>query len=142
VNYFRMSEDGRLLFGGSEGYGYRFPPNIGEQVRKPLEQVFPQLKGVKIDYAWGGSLAITMSRLPYLARPEVNIWSASGFSGHGVVLTGITGALIAKAILGQTEGFDLFARIPARRFPGGPAMAAPLLRLAMTWYALRDRLGF
>ena len=142
VNYFRMSEDGRLLFGGSEGYGYRFPPDIAAQVRVPLEELFPQLKGVQIDYAWGGSLAITMSRLPYLARPEPNIWNASGFSGHGVVLTGITGRLIARAIAGETEGFDLFARIPARRFPGGPALAAPLLRLAMTWYALRDRLGF
>lgn len=141
VNYFRMSEDNRLLFGGSEGYGYRFPRDIAAQVRVPLEEVFPQLKDVKIDYAWGGSLAITMSRLPYLARPQPNIWSASGFSGHGVVLSGITGRLIAKAILGETEGFDLFARIPSRRFPGGPALAAPLLRLAMTWYALRDRLG-
>ena len=84
VNYFRLSHDGRLLFGGGESYGYRFPSDLAAKARKPMGQVFPALRDVKIDYAWGGTLAITMKRLPFLARVAPNILSASGYSGHGV----------------------------------------------------------
>jgi gamma-glutamylputrescine oxidase len=141
LNYFRLSEDRRLLFGGGENYGYRFPRDIEATVRKPLEEVFPQLKGVQIDYAWGGTLAITMSRLPHIARPAPGILSAAGFSGHGVALAGLTGKLMAEAVAGDVTDLDVFAKLPTPRFPGGGAFRAPLLALAMTWYALRDRLG-
>jgi len=141
VNYFRLSTDGRLLFGGGESYGYRFPADIAAKVRKPMSVVFPQLRDVKIDYAWGGTLAITMKRLPYLMR-EKNILSASGYSGHGVGTATHAGQLMARAIQGDGDGFDTLAALPTTPFPGGAAVRAPLLVLAMSWYALRDRLGF
>lgn len=141
VNYFRRSHDGRLLFGGGESYGYRFPSDIAAKVRAPMSVVFPQLKDVRIDYAWGGTLAITMKRLPYLARVSRNILSASGYSGHGVGTATHAGQLIARAIQGDGDGFDTMAALPTPAFPGGPAMRSPLLALAMSWYSLRDRLG-
>ncbi|MDE4303296.1 FAD-binding oxidoreductase [Phaeobacter gallaeciensis] len=141
VNYFRLSHDKRLLFGGGESYGYRFPADIEAVVRKPMHQIFPHLSDVRVDYAWGGTLGITMKRMPYLARLAPNVLSASGYSGHGVGTATHAGQLMALAIQGQTEGFDTMARVPAPAFPGGPRMRSPLLALAMTWYALRDRLG-
>ncbi len=141
INYFRLSADKRLLFGGGESYGYRFPSDIAATVRKPMTGIFPHLRDVKIDYAWGGTLAITMRRMPYLARIAPNILSASGYSGHGVGTATHAGQLMALAIQGQAEGFDTLSRVPAQPFPGGPALRTPLLAMAMTWYALRDRLG-
>ncbi|WP_425038373.1 NAD(P)/FAD-dependent oxidoreductase [Primorskyibacter sp. S187A] len=141
VNYFRLSHDGRLLFGGGESYGYRFPKDIAAKVRKPMLQIFPHLKDVKIDYAWGGTLAITMKRLPYLTQLAPGVLSASGYSGHGVGTATHAGALMAQAIQGESDGFDTMAALPSAPFPGGPRMRTPLLALAMTWYALRDRLG-
>lgn len=141
VNYFRRSHDHRLLFGGGESYGYRFPRDIAAKVRGPMSVIFPQLKNVKIDYAWGGTLAITMKRLPYLARLAPNVLSASGYSGHGVGTATHAGMLMARAIEGDSDGFDAMAALPATPFPGGPAMRSPLLTLAMTWYSLRDRIG-
>lgn len=141
VNYFRLSPDGRLLFGGGESYGYRFPADIAGLVRRPMTAVFPQLRDVRIDFAWGGTLALTMSRLPHLARVAPNILSASGYSGQGVALATLAGRLLAEAVAGQAGRFDLMARLPTPPFPGGTALRHPLLVLAMTWYALRDRLG-
>ncbi|MDU8926566.1 FAD-binding oxidoreductase [Alisedimentitalea sp. MJ-SS2] len=140
INYFRLSADKRLLFGGGESYGYRFP-DIDRTVRKPMADMFPHLADIPFDYTWGGTLAITMRRLPYLARVGQNILSASGYSGHGVGTATHAGMLMARAIQGDASGFDTMARIPCRPFPGGPTMRSPLLTLAMTWYALRDRLG-
>jgi len=141
VNYFRLSADKRLLFGGGESYGYRFPSDIEAVVRKPMTQIFPHLRDVKVDYAWGGTLGITMKRMPYLARMGSNVLSASGYSGHGVGTATHAGQLMALAIQGQAKGFDTMARVPAPSFPGGSRLRSPLLVLAMTWYALRDRLG-
>lgn len=141
VNYFRLSHDGRLLFGGGESYGYKFPKDIAAKVRKPMTEIFPHLHDISIDYAWGGTLAITMKRMPYLTRLSSNILSASGYSGHGVGTATHAGQLMALAIQGQSDGFDTMARIPNTPFPGGTTMRAPLLALAMTWYGLRDRLG-
>ncbi|MEM6596291.1 MAG: FAD-binding oxidoreductase [Pseudomonadota bacterium] len=141
VNYFRKSDDGRLLFGGGESYGYRFPSNIASKVRKPMLDVFPQLKGAALEYAWGGTLAITMSRLPYVARPHPTVLVASGYSGSGVALACLAGQLMAQATRAQSDGFDLLARLPTPSFPGAGALRTPLLALAMTWYALRDRFG-
>ncbi|MCC5983281.1 MAG: FAD-binding oxidoreductase [Rhodobacteraceae bacterium] len=140
VNYFRLSEDLRLLFGGGESYGYQFP-DIVATVRKPMLEVFPHLKDARIDYAWGGTLAITRTRLPYFARPGQNVLSASGYSGHGVALATLAGRVMAEAVAGQSERFDLMARLKLPAFPGGAALRNPLLVLAMTWFSLRDRLG-
>ncbi len=141
VNYWRLSEDNRLLFGGGESYGYRFPDLI-RTVRKPMLQVYPQLADARIDYAWGGTLAITMNRLPCFARPSPAVFSASGYSGHGVALATMAGKVLAEAVAGQSERFDLMAGLPQPRFPGGAALRWPMLVLAMTWYSMRDRLGF
>ena len=140
VNYWRLSEDNRLLFGGGESYGYKFP-DIIKTVMKPLLQVYPQLKDVKIDYAWGGTLAITMNRMPCFARPAPNVLSASGYSGHGVAMATLAGKIMAEAVGAQAERFDLMAALPYMRFPGGAGLRWPLLVTAMIWYSMRDRLG-
>ncbi len=141
LNYYRMSDDGRLIFGGGESYGVKFPADIAAKVRKPLEKLFPQLKGVKIDYAWGGTLGITTSRMPYFARVAPNVLTAAGYSGHGVALATLAGQIIAEAIAGQSERFDVLSRVPVMPFPGGRMFSTPILTLAMTWFSLRDRLG-
>jgi gamma-glutamylputrescine oxidase len=141
LNYYRLSEDRRLLFGGGESYGYRFPTDIAAKVRGPMLKVFPQLAGVPITHAWGGTLAITMTRLPHFARPAPNMLSASGYSGHGVALATLAGQVMAEAVAGQAGRFDVMARIPCPPFPGGARLRTPLLALAMSWFALRDRLG-
>lgn len=140
VNYYRFSSDGRLLFGGRESYGYKFPKDVPGFVRKAMVGIFPQTKDLAIDYGWGGTLAITMSRLPYLRELEPGLWNASGYSGHGVGMASFSGHLVAQAIIGQRDGFDQMAAIPATPFPGGPGMRGPLLAAAMLWYSLRDRL--
>lgn len=140
INYFRLSEDRRMLFGGGESYGYRFPRDIAAKVRKPMTQIYPQLRDVRIDYAWGGTLGITMNRMPHFERLKGNLLSASGYSGHGVAMATLGGKLAAEAIAGQAERFDLMAGVPTQRFPGGAGLRTPLLVLAMIWFSLRDRL--
>ena len=140
VNYFRFSDDHRLLFGGTESYRYCFPDDIAAQVRKPLSEIFPQLSDVSIDYAWGGTLGITMNRLPHYQRYGHNVLSMSGFSGHGVAMGTLSGQIVADAIAGQAERFDIMENIPTPKFPGGKLMRHPLLVLAMLWYSLRDKL--
>jgi gamma-glutamylputrescine oxidase len=140
VNYWHVSDDGRLIFGGGESYGWRFP-DIVATVRRPMLEVYPQLADVRIDHAWGGTLAITMNRMPAFLRPAPGVLSASGYSGHGVAMATMAGRLMAEAVAGRAEGFDLLAALPQPGFPGGAALRWPLLVLAMTWYSLRDRLG-
>ncbi len=140
VNYFKRSADHRMVFGGGESYGYRFPADIAAKAQKPMLEIFPQLAGAKIDYAWGGTLAITMNRMPNFARLAPNILSASGYSGHGVAMASLAGEILAETIRGTAERFDLMGATTPPRFPGGPALRSPLLVLAMSWYALRDRL--
>ncbi len=141
VNYYRLSEDKRLLFGGRESYSIGFPKDIATALIARMENMFPQIKGVGIDYVWGGTLGITMTRLPALQRVAPNVLSGAGFSGHGVALSGFAGRVMAEAIAGQSERFDTLTTLPVPKFPGGAIARAPLLTLAMSWYALRDRLG-
>ncbi|HEY5101408.1 MAG TPA: FAD-binding oxidoreductase [Steroidobacteraceae bacterium] len=140
VNYYRMTADHRLLFGGGENYSYRFPNDIAGFVRPHMSKVFPQLRDVGLDYAWGGTLAITPSRMPFIREIEPGFYNASGFSGLGVVLAPFAGKVLAEAIGGDRRAFDEFARVPVPRFPGGPALRWPTLVAAMFLYALRDRL--
>lgn len=140
INYFRFSQDNRLLFGGGESYGYRFPADIAAKVRGPMELVFPQLKGIEITHAWGGTLGISLNRMPHVARLAGNVLSASGFSGHGVAMGTLSGKLMAEAIAGQAERFDVMAAVPSPAFPGGASLRWPLLVAAMLWFSLRDRL--
>jgi gamma-glutamylputrescine oxidase len=139
LNYYRPTPEGRLLFGGGETYSHKFPKNIAALVRKPLEQVFPQLRGVRIDYAWGGTLAITRHRAPMLRRHGRRL-VVGGWSGAGVHMATMGGAIAAEAARGTLDRWDVLARTPCPAFPGGDALRHPLLVLAMSWYALRDRL--
>ncbi len=138
VYYFRFSGDGRLVFGGGETYSRRFPNDIAGFVRPHLTRIFPQLADVAIDYAWGGTLAITMKRLPVFDRPAPGILIAAGYSGHGVALATLGGQLLAEAIQRPSARFDLMARLPTPGFPGGRVLQRPGLVAAMLWYKLRD----
>lgn len=140
VDYYRLSADRRLLFGGGETYSRHDPADIAGFVRPYMLRVFPQLADVRIDYAWGGTLAITLSRLPQIGRLEPNLYFAHGFSGQGVALTGLAGKLVAEAIAGQAERFDVFARLEHRNFPGGTWLRRPAQVLGMLYYSLRDKL--
>ncbi|HEY5289447.1 MAG TPA: FAD-dependent oxidoreductase [Caulobacteraceae bacterium] len=139
VNYYRLTADGRLLFGGGERYSRRPPADIAAFVRPHIERTFPRLEGVRIDHAWGGLVSVTRSRLPHLAR-EDNILIAHGYSGMGAVLSTLAGKLIAEAIGGEGERFARLAALAPPAFPGGAALRAPLHVGGMLWYALRDRL--
>ena len=141
VNYYRFSADRRFLFGGRESYSLGFPADISTALVARMERLFPQLAGVRVDHVWGGSLGITMTRLPHVVRVAPNILSGAGFSGHGVTLSGMAGRVMAEAVMGQEDGMATLSSLPVPRFPGGTALRAPILTLAMTWYALRDRLG-
>ena len=140
VNYFRITPDHRLLFGGGENYGYNFPHDIAAFVRPHLLKVFPQLAQVRYDYAWGGTLAITPTRMPWVHEFEPGLINASGFSGLGVVIAPYTGKAIADALCGERDAFELLGRVPVPTFPGGPWLRSPTLVAAMLFYALRDRL--
>lgn len=139
INYFRLSQDRRMLFGGGESYGYKFPRDIKGLVRRHMLKIYPQLADTQIDYAWGGTLGITMSRLPAVSRIGNNILSMAGFSGHGVAMATLSGKMMAEAITGNSKSFDLMASVPSSQFPGGTLLRWPLLVLAMTWFGLRDR---
>ncbi len=140
VNYWRLHED-RLVFGGGETVTYRFPRDIAAKVRKPMLAVYPALKDVKITHAWGGTLAITLNRMPCFARPAPNCLSASGFSGHGVALACLAGKLMAQAVTATGDGFDAMAALPMPAFPGGGLLRWPMLVAGMSWFSLRDRIG-
>lgn len=139
VNYYRFSADHRMLFGGRESYGYKYPDDIASAVRQRMLGIYPQLDDVKVDYYWGGTLGITLNRMPHFARLGANALSASGFSGHGVGMATCAGYLMAEAVKGDAAGFDVMAKVPTYPFPGGTLLRQPLLVLAMLYYALRDR---
>lgn len=138
LDYFRRSADHRLLFGGRVSYSGIDAFDTARATRKRMIKVFPQLAGMKIEYAWGGYVDITMSRAPDFNRLAPHVYYLQGFSGHGIALTGIAGKLVADAIAGQAERFDLFTQLRHRNFPGGPLLRTPALMLAMLWYRLRD----
>ncbi|GAB4365280.1 MAG: FAD-binding oxidoreductase [Kiloniellaceae bacterium] len=140
IDYYRLSADGRLLFGGGESYSQNYPADIAGMVRKCMLRVFPQLADARIDYAWGGKVAITMNRMPAFGRLDGDVYYAMGFSGQGVALTTLAGKAVAEAIAGQAERFDLMASVPIPRFPGGTLLRWPSLVAGMLYYSLLDRL--
>ena len=140
LDYFRRSADHRLLFGGRVSYSGLNSFRTERATRTRMLKVFPQLSDVRIQYAWGGYVDITMSRAPDFGRMSPNLYYLQGFSGHGIALSTIAGKLVAEAIAGHAERFDLFSHLKHRDFPGGPLLRTPALMLAMMWYRLRDLL--
>jgi gamma-glutamylputrescine oxidase len=140
LDYFRLSADRRLLFGGRVNYSGLASFDAPTATRDRMLKVFPQLAAVRIDYSWGGHVDITMNRAPNFGRLAANVYYLQGFSGHGIALTGIAGKLVAQAIAGTAERFDVFAKIPHASFPGGAALRRPALVLAMLYYRLKDLL--
>ncbi|MEH6720264.1 MAG: FAD-binding oxidoreductase [Aurantimonas endophytica] len=140
VRYFRKSGDGRLLFGGREAYTAA-TGDMTRHLRRQIAEVYPQLKDVRLTHAWGGSVGITMERLPYVREVEPGITSIGGYSGHGVMLANFAGRLYADRVTGSNrDGLAAFEALRIPAFPGGRRWRSPLLFLAMTWFSLRDRL--
>jgi gamma-glutamylputrescine oxidase len=140
LDYYRLSADHRLLFGGRASYSALPPPRLRTLMVRRMQRVFPQLRGVGLDYLWGGYVDISRNRAPHWGRLAPNLYFAQGFSGHGVAASGLAGQVIAEAIAGQARRLDVFARIPHQPFPGGRLLRMPLLVAAMAWYRLRDAL--
>lgn len=140
VDYFRVTSDTRMLFGGRASYTTLEPADLGAYMRPRMTRIFPQLRDAKIDFAWGGFIAITYNRIPDCGRLSPTAYYAHGYSGQGVALAGLYGKLMAEAVRGTAERFDLLARIRHLPFPGGP-VRVPMLASAMMFYRLRDMLS-
>ena len=140
LDYFRLSSDHRLLFGGRASYSTLQPMNLRATMQSRMTRVFPQLQGTRLEYVWGGYVDISLNRAPHWGRITPNIYFAQGFSGHGIAATGLAGRVIAESIRGQSSRLDVFARIPHRPFPGGRTFRTPMLVAAMAWFKLRDAL--
>lgn len=140
LDYFRLSADDRLLFGGGDSYSGTTPRNMVAHIRRNMLAVFPQLDDLRVTHAWGGFVDITMNMAPHFGRIGDNMYFVQGFSGHGVALAGMAGRLVADAIAGQAGRFDLLARLRHLPFPGGALMRTPALVLGMWYYRLRDAL--
>ena len=141
INYWKLSEDGRMIFGGGENYSSRFPRDIKAFVRPHMLNIYPELSEIEIEYGWGGAVGITLNRMPDFGRIGERLWYAQGFSGHGVPTATMAGHLLAEAIDGDTSGFDLMASVPTHRFPGGTMLRWPGLVAGMLFYSLRDKIG-
>jgi gamma-glutamylputrescine oxidase len=140
LDYFRLSADHRMLFGGRANSGGASPAMLSDAIRQRMVGVFPQLADVRIDHAWGGFVDVTRNRAPDFGAIDPNFYYVQGFSGHGVALTGIAGRTIADAITGDTRAFSLFSRLRHRRFPGGDAWRQPALELGMLYHRMLDLL--
>lgn len=140
MDYYRFSSDRRLLFGGNCNYSDREYAGEDMRLRERMTTLFPLLKMTRIDHCWRGPLDLTMNRIPHLGRLTPQIYYAHGFGGQGAILTHILGKIMAEAVAGTAERFDVFARLPHRHFPGGDLLKRPLFVAAMTWYRLRDLL--
>jgi gamma-glutamylputrescine oxidase len=143
LDYYRLTGDNRLLFGGGVIYGARDPANVEALVRPNLERTFPQLKGVKIDFAWTGNFLLTLSRLPQVGilGEHDNVFYSQGCSGHGITYTHLAGKVLSEAIMGQRERFNAFAQLPHYPFPGGRLMRVPFTAIGAAYYNLRDKFG-
>lgn len=141
LDYFRLTGDNRLIYGGGVNYGGGDPDDIKQFIRKKLIKTFPQLADVEIDYGWGGDFLLTMSRLPQFGRIGSNIYYMQGYSGHGVCSTHLAGRLVSEALTQQAERFDAFAALPHLPFPGGHVFRVPFTAMGAWFYAMRDKLG-
>ncbi len=138
LDYFRLSADARMLFGGRVSYTTSTPRNLKQTMAQRMAAVFPDLQNVPVDYVWGGFVDISMNRAPDFGRLGDNIYYLQGFSGHGVALTGLAGQLVAQAVVGQAQRFDVFSQIKHHNFPGGAWLRTPSLVLGTWYHRLRD----
>lgn len=141
LDYFRLSGDGRLIYGGGVTYGAREPSKIESLIVPKMLKTFPQLQNTRIDYAWTGNFLLTLMRLPQFGRIGTNIYYAQGYSGHGVTSSHLAGRVLSDAIQGQAERYDVFASLPQYPFPGGRAFRVPYTAIGAAYYNLRDKLG-
>lgn len=141
LDYYRLSADKRLLFGGGTVYGGTDPADVEAKIRPNMEKIFPQLKGIEVDYAWSGNFALSFSRVPQMGQLHENVLFAHGYSGHGVTGSHLFGSILADAINGQTDEFERFKAIPWIPFPGGRRFRVPYSVIGSWWYAARDKLG-
>jgi gamma-glutamylputrescine oxidase len=138
LDYFRFSQDARMLFGGRVSYSARTPARLGQVMAARMAAVFPALQGVPVDFVWGGFVDISMNRAPDFGRVGQNVYYLQGFSGQGVALTGLAGQLVAEAMAGEASRFEVFSRLQHRDFPGGEWLRTPSLVLGMLYYRLRN----
>ncbi|MCG5075557.1 NAD(P)/FAD-dependent oxidoreductase [Paraburkholderia tagetis] len=138
LDYFRLSADDRLLFGGRADSTGAPPAQLTESMKRRMTGVFAQLEGVSVEYAWGGFVDVTRNRAPDFGAVDPNYYYVQGFSGHGVALTGIAGRVVAQAITGERASFDLFSRVRHARFPGGPAWRRPTLEIGMMYHRVME----
>ncbi len=141
LDYYRITGDNRLLYGGGVVYGARDPSNVEALIRPKMLKTFPQLKDVKIDFAWTGNFLLTVSRLPQVGILNEHIYYSQGCSGHGITYTHLAGKVLSEAILGRPERMNAFAQLPHYPFPGGRMFSVPFSAIGAAWYSLRDRLG-
>ena len=141
LDYYRLSADKRLLFGGGTVYGGKDPADVEAKLRPNMEKLFPQLKSTKVDFAWSGNFALSFTRVPQMGQLGPNCYHAMGYSGHGVTGSHLFGRVVANALGGNTEHFDRFAKIPWRAFPGGQRFRAPYSTMGSWWYGFKDSLG-
>jgi gamma-glutamylputrescine oxidase len=140
IDYYRLSADGRLLYGGRCNYSGRVPSSIRASVEPRMLKIYPQLKGVRIDYEWGGSIGVVIRRIPMLGRINNNVFYVQGYSGHGLNVSHMMGEVMADAVGGTMERFDLFAKMPQVRIPGGTYVGNQMVALGMMYYRLKDLL--
>jgi glycine/D-amino acid oxidase-like deaminating enzyme len=140
VDYYRLSADKRLLYGGACNYSGREPASIKEYIAPRMRKIYPQLKDVRIDFEWGGMIGIVLNRVPAVGRINKNVYYCQGYSGHGVNATHVMGEIMSDAIAGTMEKFDLFADTKHFRIPGSQWMGNQIIALGMLYYRLKDRL--
>jgi len=142
LDYYRRTGDNRLLYGGGIGYGGQDPNNVEAVIRPHLIKTFPQLKNVRIDFAWSGNFALTLTRIPHMGKLSPHIYFSHGDSGHGVTTTHLLGKILGEVVSGHAQRFDIWSSLPNLPFPGGKYFRVPLTALGAWWYGLRDRLGW
>ncbi|WP_406226766.1 NAD(P)/FAD-dependent oxidoreductase [Pseudomonas siliginis] len=140
LDYYRLTADGRLLFGGGANYSGKDSRDIAAELRPCIERTFPALKGVPIDYQWSCAMGIVINRIPQLGKLSDNVWYCQGYSGHGIATTHIMGEIMSRAITGQMEQFDTFAACQHIRVPMGDLLGNPLLAAGMWYYQMLERL--
>ncbi|MFA7416495.1 MAG: FAD-binding oxidoreductase [Rhizobium sp.] len=141
LDYYRRTADNRLLYGGGIGYGGQDPANLTGVIRPNMLKTFPQLANAKIEFAWSGNFALTLTRIPHMGKLADNVYFSHGDSGHGVTTTHLLGKILGEAVAGHAGRYDVWSSLTALPFPGGKTFRVPLTVLGAWWYGMRDKLG-